>query len=90
MRGWTERYQNALTDDIPEMERVAAWLASHLPSESSVLKIQFYYVYALFKIAVIVQQIYSRWKKGLSKDARFANLIVAVHVLARTAARTIE
>src|SRR5690606_30249544 len=29
--GWTERYAKAKTDDVPGMERVAAWLASHVP-----------------------------------------------------------
>lgn len=38
----------------------------------------FYYVYGLFKVAVIVQQIYTRYKKGLTKDERFAGLIHAV------------
>ncbi len=176
VRGWTERYINAKTDDIPEMERVATWLAEHLPSESGaalihndykydnlvldpndlairavldwematigdplmdlgtmlgywveandpeelralafcltmlpgnltrdeivqryarvsgrdVAQIQFYYVYALFKIAVIVQQIYARWKRGYTQDARFANLINAVRVLAKIAARQLE
>ena len=32
----------------------------------------FYYVFALFKTAVIVQQIYYRYAKGLTKDERFA------------------
>ena len=34
----------------------------------------FYYAYGLFKIAVIVQQIYFRYHKGLTTDKRFANL----------------
>ncbi|MEM9260579.1 MAG: phosphotransferase, partial [Bacteroidota bacterium] len=38
----------------------------------------FYYVYGAFKIAVIVQQIYGRWKKGYTKDPRFGQLIHAV------------
>jgi aminoglycoside phosphotransferase (APT) family kinase protein len=175
VRGWTERYVNAKTDDIPEMERVATWLAEHLPPESGaalihndykydnlvldadnlsiravldwematigdplmdlgtmlgywveandpeelrsiafcltmlpgnlkraeiveryanvsghdVSRIQFYYVYALFKIAVIVQQIYARWKHGATQDPRFANLIQGVRVLAMMAANEI-
>lgn len=176
VRGWTERYANAKTDDIPDIERVAAWLADHLPPESGaalihndykydnlildprdfsiravldwematigdplmdlgtslgywveendpeelraiafcltllpgnftraeiveryarvsgrdVSNIQFYYVYALFKIAVIVQQIYNRFKQGHSQDARFAKMIDAVRVLGMTARRNIE
>jgi len=34
----------------------------------------FYYAYGLFKIAVIVQQIYFRYRKGLTKDPRFSSL----------------
>ena len=29
--GWTERYARARTDDVPDMERLAGWLAAHLP-----------------------------------------------------------
>lgn len=38
----------------------------------------FYYIYGLFKIAVIVQQIYARYKKGYTQDKRFAKLNHAV------------
>ncbi len=176
VRGWTERYANAKTDDILDIERTAAWLANHLPPESGaalihndykydnlvldprdlsiravldwematigdplmdlgtslgywveendpeelrtiafcltmlpgnftraeiveryasasgrdVSHIKFYYVYALFKIAVIVQQIYNRFKQGHSHDERFAKMIDAVRVLGMTARRNIE
>ncbi len=40
--------------------------------------IVFYYVYGLFKIAVIIQQIYYRYKKGYTQDKRFAGLLGAV------------
>ena len=36
--------------------------------------IPFYYVFALFKVAVIIQQIYYRYYHGLTKDQRFATL----------------
>ncbi|MCV5276236.1 phosphotransferase, partial [Escherichia coli] len=29
--GWSQRYQNARTDDIPGMERAMVWLAENLP-----------------------------------------------------------
>jgi aminoglycoside phosphotransferase (APT) family kinase protein len=177
VEGWTKRYDNARTDDIPEMEQVAAWVAGHMPPEAGatlihndykydnlvldpedlahivgildwematvgdplmdlgtslgywiepgdpaelqalnfgltalpgnltrrelaeryarqsgrdLANITFYYVYALFKIAVIVQQIYARYKAGLTKDERFASLIFAVHVLSRAAVSAIE
>jgi len=175
--GWTERYGKARTDDIPEMEQVAKWLAGHMPAELAptlihndykydnlvldpenlpsiravldwematigdplsdlgmalaywsqaddpeervalpfgltampgnltreqvvaryaeksgrdVSGIAFHYVLSLFKVAVIAQQIYSRYKQGLTKDERFAAMIFGVRVLSKTAARAID
>jgi aminoglycoside phosphotransferase (APT) family kinase protein len=50
----------------------------------------FYYAYGLFKIAVIVQQIYARYRQGLTKDERFARLIEVVRAASRMAVRAIE
>ncbi|MBI3951845.1 MAG: hypothetical protein HY314_15460 [Acidobacteria bacterium] len=58
-------------------------------SGRDVSHILFYYVYALFKIAVIAQQIYARYKRGYTKDERFAGLIFAVQALGRTTVRAI-
>ncbi len=52
--------------------------------------IVFYYVYGLFKLAVIVQQIYARYKHGYTKDPRFANLIHAVRACGRQAVQAID
>lgn len=52
--------------------------------------IRFYFVYALFKLAVIVQQIYYRYKQGLTKDERFAPLILMVGALGIKATTVIE
>lgn len=177
IRGWKERYVNAKTDAIPEMDRVATWLAEHLPPESGatlihndykydnlvlepqdpahlravldwematvgdplmdlgttlgywaeendpeerrsaapcltmlpgnftreqivqryaqvsgrdVSGIRFYYIFGLYKIAVIIQQIYNRWKLGFSQDPRFAEMIDLVRAYGRDAAREIE
>jgi aminoglycoside phosphotransferase (APT) family kinase protein len=177
VRGWSDRYAKARTDDIPEMERAADWLAAHRPPDSPrpslvhndfkydnlvlaperltdiravldwematigdplmdlgtslgywvdasdpeemlvlplgptalpgnltraeiVARYQartgttfdpvFYYVFGLFKVAVIAQQIYARYAKGLTKDERFAAMILGVGILARQAARAIE
>ena len=35
MTGWTKRYQDARTDEVPDLERAAAWLAEHRPAESA-------------------------------------------------------
>lgn len=175
--GWTRRYGKARTDDLPEMETVAAWLAENMPPESgaglihndykydnvvldaddptrivgvldwematlgdplmdlgstlgywieagdadrlgmlpfgptmiegnlsrlevaeryaersgrSIEHLLFYYVYAVFKIAVIIQQIYARYVHGHTKDPRFAMFGVGVKLLAETAARALE
>jgi aminoglycoside phosphotransferase (APT) family kinase protein len=50
----------------------------------------FYYVYGLFKIAVIVQQIYARFVRGHTSDARFAHLNELVSVLSEQADRSID
>nr|MDP9122443.1 phosphotransferase family protein [Acidobacteriota bacterium] len=52
--------------------------------------ILFYYVYGLFKIAVIAQQIYFRYRQGLTQDERFAHLLGAVRILGHTAAQAID
>jgi aminoglycoside phosphotransferase (APT) family kinase protein len=170
--GWTKRYEQAQTGDVPEMNRVARWLAEHLPGESRAAVIHndykydnvvlspddparivavldwematlgdplmdlgttlgywieagdpeelkqtafgptavpgsltrrelvaryeertsravpnalFFYCFGLFKIAVIVQQIYARYVRGHTRDSRFARLGDLVGVLARQA-----
>jgi aminoglycoside phosphotransferase (APT) family kinase protein len=45
----------------------------------------FYYCFGLFKIAVIVQQIYARFVRGHTQDPRFARLDQLVAILARQA-----
>jgi aminoglycoside phosphotransferase (APT) family kinase protein len=49
----------------------------------------FYYAYGLFKTAVVAQQIYYRFAKGLTTDPRFAIFIHGVRALAEQAARAI-
>ena len=50
----------------------------------------FYYVFALFKIAAIVQQIYRRYVDGHTRDPRFAGLLGWVRVLGAQADRALE
>jgi aminoglycoside phosphotransferase (APT) family kinase protein len=177
VEGWSARWQGSHTDDVPDLDRAAAWLAANQPPERGaallhndykydnlvlhpedlarvvavldwematvgdplmdlgsslgywmdaddapelrllpagpttlpgnlrraevvqryaarsgrdVSDILFYYVYGLFKIAVIAQQIYYRYRQGLTHDERFASMIGAVRVLGRTAAQAIE
>jgi aminoglycoside phosphotransferase (APT) family kinase protein len=175
--GWTKRYADSQTDDIPAVTEVAKWLADHLPKESGASLIHndykldnvvlapdditkivgvldwemstlgdpfmdlgtflgywvepgdddaiqvmrwgpttapgsltrreivdryekvsgrsidnavYYYVFGMFKTAVVVQQIYYRYKQGLTKDERFAIMIMGVHALASKARHHIE
>jgi len=50
----------------------------------------FYYVFGLFKTAVVLQQIYYRYAKGLTQDPRFAPFIMVVRALADQANRAIQ
>lgn len=59
-------------------------------SGRAVNNVVFYYAYGLFKIAVIVQQIYARYRQGLTKDERFARLIEIVRAASHLGMRAIE
>jgi aminoglycoside phosphotransferase (APT) family kinase protein len=50
----------------------------------------FYYVFGLFKIAVIAQQIYYRFEKGWTTDPRFANLNKAAELCCKIALKAIK
>jgi aminoglycoside phosphotransferase (APT) family kinase protein len=85
-------------DDPPEMQMFGLTaLPGNLTREQLVARYSetsgreisqtvFYYVYGLFKIAVIVQQIYHRYKQGLTHDKRFALLIHIVRTCGKMAA----
>jgi aminoglycoside phosphotransferase (APT) family kinase protein len=175
--GWIERYHASRTHDLPEVERISAWLNERRPRETSsalihndykydnivldptditrivgvldwemctigdpltdlgtalaywvdpqdheelqrirwgptilpgtltraelvrryahatgrdVSNMVFYRVLALFKVAVIIQQIYYRYHNGLTKDARFASLPEVVKVALRAALRSAD
>jgi len=59
-------------------------------SGRDISNIVFYYAYGLFKIAVIIQQIFFRYQKGLTKDERFANLNHAVKGCGKIAMQAIN
>ena len=50
----------------------------------------FYRVLALFKVAVIIQQIYYRYHQGLTKDTRFASMPEVIKIVLRAALRSAE
>ena len=91
-------------DDPPELQAVRM-CATHLPGSlrrdellsryqertgRDILNIVFYYCFALFKSCGVVQQIYWRYKQGLTHDEHFGAMIHAVHALSATAVRAID
>lgn len=56
-------------------------------SGRDVANVRYYEVFALFKIAVVIQQIYYRYVKGQTADARFATFDARVKYLATAAAQ---
>lgn len=178
VKGWSERYRTAQTDEWSEIENIMVWLPQHLPAPTSevcllhndyrydnlvlhphhhtdilaildwelatvgdplmdlgttlgywitpqdpeplqalpfclttqpgnfsrqqlvdlyaersgrdVSGILFYYIYGLFKIAVICQQIFFRYHKGYTQDERFAYLNFIVQLLGQVAQTSME
>ena len=59
-------------------------------SKLDISNIVFYYVFGLFKIAVIVQQIFYRYKLGKTSDERFKDLNEIVKIYGLMAKRAID
>lgn len=66
------------------MERYAAKSGRDLSS------LHFYMTFAYFKLSVILQQIYVRWKRGQTQDPRFAIFGSRIRILVEYAARLME
>jgi len=58
-------------------------------SGRSLAQLPFYSAFGLYKTAVVAQQIYLRYVRGHSQDARFAMMIVGVRALADQAERVL-
>ena len=90
-------------NDLPELKlfQLSATTLDGNPTREGILELYqkesgknitnpvFYYVFGLFKIAVIAQQIYYRYKKGYTKDRRFSLLNLAVMSLSVMAKQAI-
>ena len=90
-------------NDLPELKlfQLSATTIDGNPSREGILELYekesgknitnpvFYYVFGLFKIAVIAQQIYFRFKKGHTNDKRFSLLNLAVMSLSVMAKQAI-
>lgn len=66
------------------MERYASKSGRDLSS------LQFYMTFAYFKLSVILQQIYVRWKRGQTQDPRFAIFGSRITILVDLATRMME
>lgn len=61
-----------------------------LKTGTPISNIVFYYAFGAFKVGVICQQIYYRYKQGLTKDPRFASLIHVIKACGENARKAIE
>ena len=88
-------------DDVFQKNFNLTWLSGNLTRQEfanryaeksgrDVSNILYFYVFGLFKNAAVIQQIYSRYKKGLTNDARFADLIFGVKSLSKKGVNAIE
>lgn len=82
------RFSPTEADGFWRREQVVEHYAAR--SGRDVSAILFYYVYGLFKLAVIIQQIYFRYAQGHTSDERFAGFDRLVAALARQAAAVLE
>ncbi len=76
-----------LMENISRAELVAIYAEK---SGRDISEMLFYYVFGTFKIAVIAQQIYARFVKGLTRDKRFAAFNDFVNALGKIALQAIE
>ncbi len=76
-----------LMENISRRELVEIYEVATGRDASNIL---FYYVFGTFKIAVIAQQIYTRFVKGFTRDPRFSTFDRFVAALGKIAARSIQ
>ena len=78
--------QRAQTGKLPSDDETRGLVERYARvTDRDVSSIGFHRVLGLFKVAVIAQQIYWRFAKGLTQDERFAMLGFAVQILANVA-----
>ena len=72
----------------PTRQEVAALYAAQTGVDTS--NILFYYCFGLYKLAVIVQQIYARFARGATNDPRFTELNRRVRALGDAGIKAID
>lgn len=99
--GTTLSYWAEANDGLFEKGFNLSWLPGNLSRQEfaqryaqqsgrDVSNILYFYVFGLFKNSVVIQQIYGRYKKGLTKDERFADLIFGVKALSKKGVKSVE
>ncbi len=99
--GTTLSYWAEANDGDFEKNFNLSWIAGNLTRQEfadryaersgrDVSSILYFYVFGLFKNSVVIQQIYGRYKKGLTADPRFADLILGVKALSSKGIKSIE
>ncbi len=86
--------------DDPPVFHVAIFGPTHLPGNLTRLQfverwsratgrdagnVLFYFAFALFKLAVVAQQLYKRWVDGNTKEERYAGMLEGVRAVATSA-----
>ncbi len=86
-----------LTDSLRSVTTLPGWMTRAeivdryaARSGRDLSNIGYYHIFALFKLAVVIQQIFYRYHVGQTKDERFANFDKRVEVLARMAHSMIQ
>ena len=85
-----QQYGFGLTSMPGSLRRVEVVARYASRSGRDLSNVVFYYAYGLLKVAGIVQQIYARYRAGITKDPRFAGLGELVKACGAIAERAIE
>ncbi len=72
---------------LTRVELAERWSRATGRDASNVL---FYYAFALFKLAVVAQQLYKRWVDGLTREDRYAMMLEGVRAVATSALVAVE
>ena len=89
---WGANASPAHRDSLTTVTTLPGWLTARelvdryaARTNRDLTRLKFFEVFALFKVAVVIQQIYARFVKGQTEDPRFANFGERVTYLAQRA-----
>jgi len=89
---WVHTSPASQRDSLTSVTQLPGWFTREEMLEryvgrtnTDLRRIKFYEVFAVFKLAVVLQQIFYRYHRGQTDDARFANLDERVTLLTHIA-----